>query len=55
MLLGFFVADRHHVDCISPSDKIDFVRDVLAYMCVVALVIGVAYDGNVSLSCNYVM
>ncbi len=31
-------------------DRIDFVRDVTAYMLVVALVIGVAYDGKVSRS-----
>ena len=30
-----------------PTDKIDFVRDVTAYILVVALVVGVAYDGNV--------
>ena len=28
-------------------DKIDFVRDVLAYMVVVGTVIGVAFDGYV--------
>ena len=32
----------------SVTDRIDFVRDVTAYMIVVAIVIGVAYDGNVS-------
>ena len=32
-------------------DKIDFVRDIVAYMCAVALVIGVAYDGEVSCVC----
>jgi len=32
---------------LTPLDKIDFVRDILAYMSAVALVIGVAYDGNV--------
>ena len=32
-------------------DKIDFVRDIVAYMCAVALVIGVAYDGEVSCMC----
>ena len=31
-----------------PADKIDFVRDVVAYLLVVALVVGVAYDGTVS-------
>lgn len=30
-----------------PADKIDFVRDVTAYILVVALVVGVAYDGDV--------
>ena len=34
--------------CLSFVDKIDFVRDIVAYMCAVALVIGVAYDGDVS-------
>ena len=30
------------------TDKIDFVRDVVAYLLVVCLVVGVAYDGTVS-------
>ena len=34
-------------------DKIDFIRDVVAYMCAVALVIGVAYDGDVSGNYTY--
>ena len=29
-------------------DKIDFIRDVTAYILVVCLVVGVAYDGLVS-------
>ena len=36
---------------LSAIDKIDFIRDVIAYMCAVALVIGIAYDGDVS--CNH--
>ena len=32
---------------LTPLDKIDFVRDILAYMSAVALVIGIAYDGDV--------
>ena len=31
------------------ADKVDFVRDVAAYMCAVAMVIGIAYDGTVHL------
>ena len=36
------------------ADKIDFFRDIVAYMCAVALVIGVAYDGEVSCYDNIV-
>ena len=30
------------------TDGIDFVRDVLAFMCVVAAIIAVAFDGKVN-------
>ncbi len=32
------------------ADRIDFVRDVIAYIITVALVIGVAFDGDVSVT-----
>ena len=32
----------------SHADKIDFMRDIIAYMAVVAAIIGVAFDGVVS-------
>ncbi len=34
--------------CVNCADKIDFIRDVVAYLLVVSLVVGVAYDGKVS-------
>lgn len=39
---------QHFLLCCLLSDKIDFVRDVSAYILVVALVVGVACDGTVS-------
>ena len=42
------VKNKNRNMCLSFVDKIDFVRDIVAYMCAVALVIGVAYDGDVS-------
>ena len=30
-----------------PADKIDVMRDIFAYMIVLAIIIGVAYDGTV--------
>ena len=32
------------------TDGIDFVRDVLAFMCVVAAIVAVAFDGKVCLN-----
>ena len=29
------------------SDKIDFTRDIIAYMVVLAVIVGVVYDGKV--------
>ena len=40
--------DYAHFFFILFLDKIDFIRDIVAYMCAVALVIGIAYDGVVS-------
>ena len=37
------------VFCIDCTDKIDFMRDIIAFMVVVGTVIGVAFDGAVSL------
>ena len=40
--------ERESTNLLSIIDKIDFIRDIIAYMCAVALVIAVAYDGDVS-------
>ena len=33
------------------SDKIDFTRDIVAYMVVLAVIVIVLYDGKVKASC----
>lgn len=51
LLLGSMCCPVRHVYIsANPIDKLDFMRDLIAYLLVVAVIVAVAYDGIVSSS-----
>lgn len=47
-----FITDN---TAIKLSDKIDFLRDIIAYMVVLAAIVAVVYDGQVMSSIVYLL